>query len=363
MAEEGAPEDGAAIADGALRPSVSTADPAAGLRRGEGAAHPAGPPGEAMPPAAEAGPAVLPPTVPAPGVTAAGDLPAPRADPPALAAAPPSGSGGAGPDATPAAAPDRLPKPMTPAAQAALAASGAALRVGSPAEPELAARPASPSRVTPVQASGGAMPEPASPVAPNAPSAPMPQTVVAWPGAMPLAQAGLSAAVLAPGRDADPMRADSPGGAIEIATARPAAPPPGGAPLTPPGAPVPVHRQIAQAAQDLSRGPVELRLSPEELGSVRLTLQAQEGGLTVQVAAERQETLQLIRRHADALAEALRDGGFADVSFSFRQDGRRGGTAPPPAAADPRSGVVPLPELAPAGGVKSQPATGLDMRL
>ena len=60
-------------------------------------------------------------------------------------------------------------------------------------------------------------------------------------------------------------------------------------------------------------------MSPEELGRVRLTLSTTEAGLTLSVLAERPETLDMMRRHIEQLAQEFRDLGFGDVSFSFGQ--------------------------------------------
>lgn len=85
--------------------------------------------------------------------------------------------------------------------------------------------------------------------------------------------------------------------------------------------PVNVARQIADAAQ---RGPgqsVEVSLQPAELGRVRMTLSAAEGGITVLIQAERPETLDLMRRNIEALEAAIGDLGYDDVAFSFGDAG------------------------------------------
>lgn len=90
-------------------------------------------------------------------------------------------------------------------------------------------------------------------------------------------------------------------------------------------------RQIAENLQKMSDGRVEIRLSPEELGSVRLQLHQGESGLTVTVQAERPETLDLMRRNIDQLARDLADAGYGEASFSFDQQGQEGqGTAHDP---------------------------------
>jgi flagellar hook-length control protein FliK len=84
--------------------------------------------------------------------------------------------------------------------------------------------------------------------------------------------------------------------------------------------------QIAEAVRLPMDGSVEVRLSPEELGRVKLTMVPGEAGLVVQLVAERPETLELLRRHVDTLAADLRDLGYSGLEFSFTNEGdeRRG---------------------------------------
>lgn len=77
--------------------------------------------------------------------------------------------------------------------------------------------------------------------------------------------------------------------------------------------------QIAAAAGNLPDGGVEITLSPEELGRVRLTMSGAEGAMTITIQAERGETLDLLRRNIELLAQELRDMGFGTLSFSFGQ--------------------------------------------
>ena len=86
-----------------------------------------------------------------------------------------------------------------------------------------------------------------------------------------------------------------------------------------------VATAIAQAAVSLQDHPVELILNPEELGRVRLTLQAGDGVMAVAVAVERPETLDLLRRHIDLLADQLREIGYEKISFDFANDSNPGG--------------------------------------
>jgi hypothetical protein len=66
----------------------------------------------------------------------------------------------------------------------------------------------------------------------------------------------------------------------------------------------------------------EIALSPDELGHVRVTLQTDSQNpdrMIVMLSFERAETLDLFRRHADQLAEALRNAGYSGVNIGFGQ--------------------------------------------
>ena len=141
----------------------------------------------------------------------------------------------------------------------------------------------------------------------------------------------------------------------------------------PPAVPFHAHdvaRQMAQAllpGQLADAAPVELVLSPAELGSVRMVLHTNGDSVTLSVWAERAGTHEMLRRHSDMLAEELRGSGFANVSFDFSQQRRNpqpqpqplptpaaqayGMTRPPVASAD-------LPRPPPV-----QTVSGLDLRL
>lgn len=130
-------------------------------------------------------------------------------------------------------------------------------------------------------------------------------------------------------------------------------------------------RQVAVALSASPDGLVEIALDPAELGPVRVGLAAGDGTMTVHVSAERPETLDLFRRHADLLARELREAGYGDVSFRFGSDtsadtsGRdpRGGSAQAYAAAPQADGPAAAPLHVP---TRVQPAGrtgGLDLRL
>lgn len=129
----------------------------------------------------------------------------------------------------------------------------------------------------------------------------------------------------------------------------------------------PVSVQILTAASQLGERPVEITLSPEELGRVRLTLSGSaETGMTVHVQAERAETIELLRRHANELADQLMKLGYASVAFGFAgQDdhaaGGRGEDVPSPPPDIAAEDVPARPDLT--GAAKPARDTGLDLRL
>jgi len=83
--------------------------------------------------------------------------------------------------------------------------------------------------------------------------------------------------------------------------------------------------QIARAAESGvggARGTVELSLSPEELGRVRLRLHPSEAGLSVTITADRPETLELMRRNIELLAREFLDIGYEHAQFEFAHGGQ-----------------------------------------
>ncbi len=127
-----------------------------------------------------------------------------------------------------------------------------------------------------------------------------------------------------------------------------------------------VARQMAMSVVPLPGGPVEIRLSPEELGRVRLTVSVQDGIIAVAVLADRPETADLLRRNIETLAREFRDLGYEQSSFSFqdrkdRQDPAGRGQSGGPTD----TGVAPPTDTArPAATTPHHPgSTGLDLRL
>jgi flagellar hook-length control protein FliK len=127
-----------------------------------------------------------------------------------------------------------------------------------------------------------------------------------------------------------------------------------------------VAEQVA-AAVSAARdgGPVELRLDPPELGRVQIHLITSDDGARVVVVAERAETHDLLRRHAEALARELSDAGFDTVSMHFahgheaaKQRSERGETLSAGALGSTELAETPKQPAAP--GVR---LSGLDIRL
>jgi flagellar hook-length control protein FliK len=81
-----------------------------------------------------------------------------------------------------------------------------------------------------------------------------------------------------------------------------------------------VAHQMAEAVHRNGgdRG-VDLLLNPAELGRVRISLSPSDAGMTVQILADRPETLDLIRRNIDLLAQDFQSLGYEATDFAFAQ--------------------------------------------
>jgi flagellar hook-length control protein FliK len=125
-------------------------------------------------------------------------------------------------------------------------------------------------------------------------------------------------------------------------------------------------RQIAEALQHMPNRPVEITLSPEELGRVRMGVSASEGNILVAILAERPETIDLLRRNIAALEAAFQELGYSNINFEFAggenaqsnsDEGKQNRTEPP-------DNWLEKPQTA-AVQVQLKPAalSGLDIRL
>jgi hypothetical protein len=147
---------------------------------------------------------------------------------------------------------------------------------------------------------------------------------------------------------------------------QPALQPPAASPDLARGAAV----QIAQIVQHAGNGTVELTLSPEELGRVRISMSSEQGTLAVTLQVDRPETLDMIRRHIDMFAEELRRLGHGSVGFSFQQGSAGFGGQPPRPetgqfAGDdpPGAGAGPTPPPRTLATKPHAPGAGIDIRL
>ncbi|WP_209427292.1 flagellar hook-length control protein FliK [Pararhodobacter sp. SW119] len=82
-----------------------------------------------------------------------------------------------------------------------------------------------------------------------------------------------------------------------------------------------VAQQIGARITPLARGQFELALSPAELGRLEITLREIDGVMTLSVNAERPETLDLIRRHIDLLAQELRQIAQRELTLQLGAGG------------------------------------------
>ena len=121
--------------------------------------------------------------------------------------------------------------------------------------------------------------------------------------------------------------------------------------------------KIADVVTRAPDGPVDLHLNPEELGKVRISMAMVEGGINVTILAERPDTLDLMRRHIDQLAQEFRQLGYGLINFSFGQrnegqENRSDGGRNLAVSATPED----TPRATPADGRHGQ-ENGLDMRI
>ncbi len=133
----------------------------------------------------------------------------------------------------------------------------------------------------------------------------------------------------------------------------------------------PAAAALAERVTASPSGEVDLQLSPEELGNLRISFTQDDSGLSVVIRADRAETLDLLRRHISQFTQDLREQGFEEVTISF---GDRGGAATnggwAEAEANTRIGTSRFAETSgaqlapqPAASVQKVTNGGLDLRL
>lgn len=144
--------------------------------------------------------------------------------------------------------------------------------------------------------------------------------------------------------------------------------PPGLASLSTPSSPTPAL--TAQVAQDLHAiaaraedGTVTVQLQPEELGRLHFHITRTAEGLHIHLAVDQPATLDLLRRHGDALLGDLRLDGFAGTTLSFAGnapgDDRPAPPPDPPPEAEPAPRIASFPPLPPGARTSGT----LDLRL
>lgn len=132
-----------------------------------------------------------------------------------------------------------------------------------------------------------------------------------------------------------------------------------------PDLPRQIASQLAEAARAAPKGEIEVVLRPEELGTVRLRLAPTEQGMIVHLAAERGETLDLIRRNLEGLLQDFRGLGFTTLGFAFGGSSARGQTAQGAPGGRLKVGLMPTDQVQPIGSgpVRIGESGRLDMRL
>ncbi|WP_175500595.1 flagellar hook-length control protein FliK [Litoreibacter janthinus] len=81
-----------------------------------------------------------------------------------------------------------------------------------------------------------------------------------------------------------------------------------------------VNAQIRTALATERGHDIEVRLSPDDLGRIRIVLSPKDGGINVSVFSERNETLDLIRRNSNLLENSFSEAGYEGATFTFEQD-------------------------------------------
>ena len=126
-----------------------------------------------------------------------------------------------------------------------------------------------------------------------------------------------------------------------------------------------IAQQIVRALPGSTEQEVAVVLSPEELGTVRMVMHAKGENLTLQIHADRADTLDLMRRSSEHLLQDLRTSGFTNVSLDFSQNQRRPTPPPLPVAAAQTYAPEQHTNLQPesAAAVRRPAGGSLDLRL
>ena len=122
-----------------------------------------------------------------------------------------------------------------------------------------------------------------------------------------------------------------------------------------------VSPTIVDMTKSGNDGPVELALSPEELGRLTISIRHDGDFVRVTVIADRPETLDLMRRHGGDLLADLRQAGFAGASLNFGQGGQPRFANPQAATKNEPAQHLPT-ETKPTAPSRSRTGSGVDLR-
>ncbi|GAB4186975.1 MAG: hypothetical protein OHK0024_27400 [Thalassobaculales bacterium] len=136
----------------------------------------------------------------------------------------------------------------------------------------------------------------------------------------------------------------------------------GAAGQRPPGSPMPVSEQIAVQVHKAAAGEsdrITIHLRPDSLGRVEVELSVDDGGrLQAVIQADRQDTLDLLRRDQKELERALQDAGLkadsGSLSFNLRGENQQQGRQQF-AGGDDRSGTAGTAGTAATGSTETAP--------
>jgi len=90
-----------------------------------------------------------------------------------------------------------------------------------------------------------------------------------------------------------------------------------------------IAQQMAMATPTTAPGTTEITLNPEELGRVKMSLSLTDGAMVLTITAERPDTIDIMRRHIDLLAQTYRQLGFANMTFNFAGSSEQGQSTNP----------------------------------
>jgi hypothetical protein len=124
-----------------------------------------------------------------------------------------------------------------------------------------------------------------------------------------------------------------------------------------------IAAQITLAVGEAREPRLEIRLDPPELGRVQIHLQPHETGLKAVLVAERPETQDLLRRHAETLTRDLGEAGYDNVQLEFGNGRRPADDERRPVLAFAEPSAEPSAPILPAPPRPMPVAGGLDIRL